>query len=163
MAIGNRGGRPRKVVSISTGRIGKKERLARQQQEEMIKIDRDGLETEVPAWLTEQGREEYLRVVRESGKVPFLDNLDRHFVAMYADAYDRYIEAAKQLHKYGDVLKLETGLAESPFLRVMKKAEDTIFRCSRVLGLATTDRLRLIAPKAEPEKAENKYLKFLKA
>ena len=126
------------------------------------KIDRDDLERGAPDWLTATAKEEYLRVVREAAKVPFLDNLDKHIVAMYADAVDKYISAAEKLHKFGDVIKTDAGLTVSPYLAVLKKAEDTIFKCSSRLGLATTDRLRLIVPKVE-EKSENKYLKFLKA
>ena len=162
MSIGNKGGRPRKVVALSTGKIGKAEKLKRQAQESAVKIDRDDLERGAPDWLTETAKEEYLRVVREAAKVPFLDNLDRHIVAMYADAVDKYISAAEKLHKFGDVIKTDAGLTVSPYLAVQKKAEDTIFKCSARLGLATTDRLRLIVPKVE-EKSENKYLKFLKA
>lgn len=161
MSIGNKGGRPRKVVALSTGKIGKAEKLKRQAQESAVKIDRDDLERGAPDWLTERAKEEYLRVVREAAKVPFLDNLDKHIVAMYADAVDRYISAAEKLHKFGDVIKTDAGLTVSPYLAVQKKAEDTIFKCSSRLGLATTDRLRLIVPKVE-EKSENKYLKFLK-
>lgn len=162
MSIGNKGGRPRKVVALSTGKIGKAEKLKRQAQESTVKIDRDDLERGAPDWLTERAKEEYLRVVREAAKVPFLDNLDKHIVAMYADAVDKYISAAEKLHKFGDVIKTDAGLTVSPYLAVQKKAEDTIFKCSSRLGLATTDRLRLIVPKVE-EKSENKYLKFLKA
>lgn len=161
MSIGNKGGRPRKVVALSTGKIGKAEKLKRQAQESAVKIDRDDLERGAPDWLTERAKEEYLRVVREAAKVPFLDNLDKHIVAMYADAVDKYISAAEKLHKFGDVIKTDAGLTVSPYLAVQKKAEDTIFKCSSRLGLATTDRLRLIVPKVE-EKPENKYLKFLK-
>ena len=162
MSIGNKGGRPRKVVALSTGKIGKAEKLKRQAQESTVKIDRDDLERGAPDWLTERAKEEYLRVVREAAKVPYLDNLDKHIVAMYADAVDKYISAAEKLHKFGDVIKTDAGLTVSPYLAVQKKAEDTIFKCSSRLGLATTDRLRLIVPKIE-EKSENKYLKFLKA
>ena len=77
------------------------------------------------------------------------------------DAVDKYISAAEKLHKFGDVIKTDAGLTVSPYLAVQKKAEDTIFKCSSRLGLATTDRLRLIVPKVE-EKSENKYLKFIK-
>jgi P27 family predicted phage terminase small subunit len=161
MSIGNKGGRPRKVVALSTGKIGKAEKLKRQAQESAVKIDRDDLERGAPDWLTDTAKEEYLRVVREAAKVPFLDNLDKHIVAMYADAVDKYISAAEKLHKFGDVIKTDAGLTVSPYLAVLKKAEDTIFKCSSRLGLATTDRLRLIVPKVE-EKSENKYLKFLK-
>jgi P27 family predicted phage terminase small subunit len=163
LSIGNKGGRPRKVVALSTGVVRKDVKLQRQIQESKIKIDRAELESNIPEWLTDEAREEYCRVVREAGKVPFLDNLDLHFVAMYADAYHRYIEAAKQLNKSGVVIETEKGPQPSPFISVLKKAEDTIFKCSSRLGLATTDRLRLIVPTKAEERKENKFLKYLKA
>ena len=81
--------RPRKVVDISTGKIGKQARVARQVAESKIKIDRKQLETGAPSWLSDGAAQEYNRVVREAGKIGLLDNLDMVVLAIYADNYAR--------------------------------------------------------------------------
>ena len=155
-------GKPRKVVDLSTRRIGKKERLNRKIQEQKIKLDRDQLENDTPEWLSDDAKAEYMRVVKEAGKIELLDNLDLTFLAMYADAWDRYTNACKQMLKYGSVVKTGTAITPSPFLAVADKAANTIMKCSTKLGLSTTDRLKLIVPTKE-EKSVNKFLKFLDA
>ena len=68
-------GRPRKVVSISTAKIGKEKIKARLEQEKKIKVGREHL-AEPPEWLSENGKKEFNRVVEEAGHVELLDNLD---------------------------------------------------------------------------------------
>ena len=85
------GGRPRKIVGISTGKIGKEKRINRKIQEEKLRLDRDQLEAGAPPWLSPLAQEEYMRVVQEAGKIRLLDNLDLAVLAIYADNYDRYV------------------------------------------------------------------------
>ena len=88
-------GRPRKVVDISTGKIGKEKRLNRKIQEENLKLDRSTLEAGAPAWLSEDAAEEFNRVVSEAKAINLFDNLDLAILAIYADSYARYITASK--------------------------------------------------------------------
>lgn len=155
-------GRPRKVVDISTGKIGKTKIKNRQEQEEKIKLKRDQLEKGVPEWLDETAAAEYTRVVAEAGKINLLDNLDLSTLAIYADNYSRYIQCAKEMAKDGIVLKTGGRLLPSPYVMIADKAAIQIQKCSTKLGLATTDRLRLIVPTKEEVKV-NKFDKFLGA
>lgn len=50
----------------------------------------------------------------------------------------------------------------SPYVNIADKAAAMIMRCSSKLGLATTDRLKLIIPEKE-EKPANKFIKLLDA
>ena len=47
-----------------------------------------------------------------------------------------------------------------PLLTAQEKYVKQIMQCSSKLGLAVTDRLRLVVPKKE-EKKENKFLQYL--
>lgn len=67
------GGRPRKIVGISTGKIGKEKRINRKIQEEKLRLDRDQLEAGAPPWLSPLAQEEYMRVVQEAGKIRLLE------------------------------------------------------------------------------------------
>ena len=155
-------GRPRKVVAISTGKIGKEKRLNREIQEKAIKIDREQLEISAPAWLSDDAAEEYCRVVREAGKINLLDNMDLSVLAIYADNYSRYIDASEHLQADGSTVMGANNLIPSPYIAIADKCANTIFKCSAKLGLATTDRLRLIVPTRAEEREENKFLKYLK-
>ena len=151
--------RPRKVVGISTGRISKQERMQREIAESKIKVDRSRLEA--PDWLDDIAALEFDRVVYEAAAVDMLDNLDLAVLAIYADNYSRYREASLEMQNNGQVLPSDKGLTLSPYCTAADKAATQILKCSTKLGLATTDRLKLIVPTKE-EKSVNKYIKYLK-
>ena len=152
--------RPRKVVDISTGKIGKQARVARQVAESKIKIDRKQLETGAPSWLCDGAAQEYNRVVREAGKIGLLDNLDMVVLAIYADNYARYVTASIEMRRSGLTVEGKFADVPSPYVAIADKAATQIQKCSTKLGLATTDRLKLIVPGKE-EKSVNKFLKYL--
>ena len=152
--------RPRKVVDISTGKIGKQARVARQVAESKIKIDRKQLETGAPSWLCDGAAQEYNRVIREAGKIGLLDNLDMVVLAIYADNYARYVTASIEMRRSGLTVEGKFADVPSPYVAIADKAATQIQKCSTKLGLATTDRLKLIVPEKE-EKSVNKFLKYL--
>ena len=154
-------GRPRKAVGVSKGKIGKEKRLNRKIQESKIKVDRLQLEEGAPDWLSPDAAEEYMRIVHEAGKVDLLDNIDRAFLAIYADNYDRYTKASAALQEDGLTVATEYGEIPSPYLKIASDAATQIHRCSTKLGLAATDRLKLIVPTATDDKPKNKFLKYM--
>lgn len=152
-------GRARKVISMRKGELPKAEREARAAGEEKIKAAADNMIA--PEWLNQTAADEFYRVVTEARKIDFLDNLDLSVLAVYADNYARYIDAATHLNRDGLVNTTDSGYATpSPYMSIMNQSAKNIFTCSSKLGLAITDRLKLIVPKAA-EKPKNKYEKFL--
>lgn len=135
-------GTPRKTVRLQTKHLTKNERLQKELAEEQHKLGREQLSP--PDWLDDEAKEEFCRVVSETASIDILDNGDKAVLAIYADNYSRYGKA---------VIDGDTKARES--------AAKLIIQCSARLGLTATDRLRLVVPKAEPER-ENKYLKYLK-
>ncbi len=154
-------GRTRKIVDISTGKIGKQEKLNRKVQEEKLKLDREALEEGAPEWLSQKAAEEYNRVVFEAKKINLYDNLDLPILAIYADCYARYVEAAQCLQRHGSIITVGEKEFVSPFVAIADKLATQILKCSTKLGLSVTDRLKLIVPTKE-EKSVNKFLEFLK-
>ena len=148
------------MVDISTGKIGKQARVARQVAESKIKIDRKQLETGAPSWLCDGAAQEYNRVVREAGKIGLLDNLDMVVLAIYADNYARYVTASIEMRRSGLTVEGKFADVPSPYVAIADKAATQIQKCSTKLGLATTDRLKLIVPEKE-DKQVNKFLKYL--
>lgn len=152
--------RPRKVVSLSTGKISKAEKAERAEGEKRIKGNSDALSA--PDWLSDTAALEFERVVHEAAQIEgMLDNLDLSVLAVYADNYAQYVKAATFLNLHGPITKTTNGYeTPSPWLKVKDSAAKNIFSCSTKLALATTDRLKLIVPTRE-EKSVNKYIKFL--
>lgn len=152
-------GRPRKVVSMSTGNISKATKAARAESEKALKVNTN--ELRAPDWLSDIAAVEFDRVVANAAQVGMLDNLDLSVLAIYADNYYRYIEATKALAKDGHVTKAKSGYQmPSPWMSILNQSAKNIFACSAKLGLAVTDRLKLIVPVKE-EKEVNKFIKFL--
>lgn len=156
--------RPKKAMSVSTGKIGKEERATRAKREKNIKLTRELLVP--PSWLTPIAKKEFMRVVEETAKINILDNLDLSTIAIYADAYYHYVETSKYILKNGVTMERENNFGTyeviSPYLSAQEKYAKQIFSCSTKLGLATTDRLKLIVPTGDDEVVTNKFLKLLK-
>lgn len=152
-------GRPRKVIAMSTGNISKAQKAARAEGEKALKVSCD--ELRAPDWLPDKAALEFERVCRNAAELGMLDNLDLSVLAVYADNYDRYIEASTQLSLHGHVITTDTGYAmPSPWVSILNQSAKNIFSCSAKLGLAVTDRLKLITPVKE-EKSVNKFVRFL--
>lgn len=157
------GGRPKKTMAVSTGKISKDERAKREKQEAQLKLERDGLKP--PSNLTLRAQAEFMRVVGECEKLDILDNLDLSVLSIYAFAWDQYLTCVEMIQKEGPVEVKVTNNGESrsvsSFVNAQEKFAKQIMQCSTKLGLATTDRLKLIVP-TEVETTENRFLKYVK-
>lgn len=154
--------RPRKSMTVSSRKVSKKDRIDRQKQEKSLKLSRDSLSP--PMWLDTQAKKEFKRVVEAAGEIELLDNLDYSILVVYANAYSHFTECCKKINELGELADRETRYGThqvvSPYVRAQSEYAKQIMQCSSKLGLATTDRLRLIVPTKE-EVQENKFLKYL--
>nr|DAL69706.1 MAG TPA: terminase small subunit [Caudoviricetes sp.] len=151
--------RPRKTMAVSTGKIGKEKIQERQAQEKELKLDK--LDLLAPGYLTPLGQVEFMRVVEEAKKIDILDNLDLSVLGIYANAYSQYVEITQELQQTDKATRYVTEDNKiSPLINAQDKVIKQIMSCSSKLGLATTDRLKLIVPQKE-EPTENKYLRYL--
>lgn len=151
--------RPRKTLAATKKNLTKAEIEQKQEQEERIKIDRENLTA--PNYLTEKAKAEFERVVKEAKKIEILDNLDLSILAIYSSAYAQYLEITEEIQKMDQSYRYITEDNKiSPLINAQDKIIKQIMTCSSKLGLATTDRLKLIVPKKE-EGTTNKYLKYL--
>lgn len=151
--------RPRKTLAATKKNLTKAEIEQKQEQEERIKIDRENLTA--PKYLTEKAKVEFERVVREAKKIEIFDNLELSILAIYSSAYAQYLEITEEIQKMDQAYRYVTEDNKiSPLINAQDKIIKQIMTCSSKLGLATTDRLKLIVPKKE-EGTTNKYLKYL--
>ena len=107
---------------------------------------------------------EFVRVTTETAKIDLLDNLDLSILAIYCKAYSGYVESTEMIKQSGMTAPRKTAHGDhevlSPYLIAQDKYVKQIMMCSSKLGLATTDRLKLIVPTKE-EDTTNKFLKYL--
>lgn len=153
-------GRTRKVVAMSKRNISNKEKTARARGEKALKLPRD--ELRAPDWLSDEGAIEFERIVQNAKEIELLDNLDLGFVAVYADNYARYTKAATALNLHGPLEQTERGHKTlSSWMRVLNICAQNMAMCSTKLGLAATDRLKLIVPVIKDDGKVNKFIKYL--
>lgn len=155
-------GRPPKLSVVSTGKIGKEKKLQREIAESKLKVKRD---LKAPAWLSREAKKEFKRVVEESEPLELIDNMDLSILAIYCDAYSTYVDATKKINEFGLTDVDDEGRRfikeeSKDLIKIRKMQVDTIMQCSSKLGLATSDRLRLVIPKSE-ESTTNPFLKYL--
>lgn len=158
-------GRPRKVIAMHTGAHTKAERKSRTRQEKELKLGREQLAP--PGWLSPRAAEEFARVVDEAGKADILDNLDLSVLAIYADAWDKFINLDEKIKEEGEVVEVKgvksTYTKVNPAIVAQSIYVDRIYKASTKLGMAATDRLKLVVPVKEEKKGTNPYFKFLDA
>ena len=110
------------------------------------------------------GKKNLIELSKKQGMLRLLDNLDLGILAMYCNAYDCYVDITEKIQKTGYLGIRKTANDKfqvvHPLLSAQEKYVKQIMQCSTKLGLATTDRLKLIVPKKE-ESSTNKYLKYL--
>ena len=152
--------KPRKTTVTTKKHLTKDEIKEKSVIEKKLKLDREYLQ--VPGWLQDDllAYEEFARVVNETAKIDLLDNLDLSTLAIYCKAYSSYIKCTDMINKTGHVINSKSGKTISPYVTAQSKYAEQVFKCSSKLGLATTDRLKLIVP--TDEKPDNKFLKYAK-
>lgn len=141
-------GRPRKTVL--QGHRSKAEKDLR------LNIPKSVGNFEIPEFLNDDAKREFIRVVEAYESVGSLDALDMSVLAVYADAWSNYERLAKIISQNGAVIvkKRVTGQVEiqnNPAVAIQAEYVKRIMQCSMKLGMATTDRLRLAVPVAESD------------
>ena len=151
---------PKKAIQFHTKHYTKAEKAAREKRENDLKDGRD--ELFAPDFLTAKAKADFNRIVAETKKAGILDNLDLGILAMYANAYVHYVDGVKKINEMGDVLETSQGYRMNPYITTNERYVSQILKCSAKLGLATTDRLKLVVPEKKQEKEENKFIRLLK-
>lgn len=156
-------GRPPKIIDLQKRHNTKAEIAKKRESEKKLGLARDHLKA--PVWLRKEARLEFERIVKETEEIGMLDNLDLAVLAIYADAYYHYTKLSKQLAREGDTVieerRYDRVLKVNPKLQAQSQYVERIMKASTKLGMATTDRLRLIVPEKGTDK-KNKFLALIR-
>lgn len=110
-----------------------------------------------PRHLNAEAKREWRRMVKLLMGLGLYSEVDRAALAMYCQAWGRWVEAERMVEKLGEVLVSEKGgLYQNPWLAVANRAWDQMRKILPEFGLTPSSRSRLMvsAPGEEPSLAE---------
>ncbi len=99
-----------------------------------------------PGWLTTEAKREWSRVVPALDEMGLLAEIDRSALAMYCQEWGRYVDAQKEISKYGPVLSIGRQLQPSPYLSIARNALKACASLCAEFGLTPTSRGRMRMP-----------------
>ncbi len=110
-------------------------------------IPPDGI-PECPDFLTTEARAEWFRTAKVLKEMQLLTLADRSALAAYCTAYGRWVEAEKQVQKYGTIVKSPNkGFPmKSPYLTVADQALESMRKLMVEFGLTPSSRSRIKVP-----------------
>ena len=105
-----------------------------------------------PDWLCDVGREEWNRIEPDLIELGLLTNIDVNILAIYCDAYAKYIEASQYIQQHGMVMEYENkngvvNLVANPYVAVANKYSTIIKKYCEEFGLTPTSRAKISIPK----------------
>lgn len=144
--MGQRGRAPKPTaLKVKQGNPGKRalnKAEPRVNREEVVRA---------PACLGEAARKEWQRLRRRLAPAGLLTALDADVLAMYCQAYARWVDAEEHLQRVGPVVKTKNGnLVQNPYLAVANRAMEQMLLYARELGMTPSARSRIQLPAQKP-------------
>ena len=123
------------------------EKAKKENQEDILILGRDQLETP-PDWLIDDvAKDEFTRVVKELNDVNLIGNLDLSNIGGYANAFSTYTNAVEKLKGKPSVVKEVTKsgvkFVENPYLKVRDNAASEMRKFGALCGINIDGRLKL--------------------
>lgn len=114
----------------------------------------------MPAHLSPEGQTEWRRITRELRGMNLLSSADADAVAMYADTYDRWVQASAALRMAGMVVMTENGFpVQSPYIGIINQCMRTMQRLLIEFGMTPAARSRIQAPEAASDDPFDEFLR----
>lgn len=99
-----------------------------------------------PRHLSGEAKREWRRVVKILLAAGLYSDVDRAALAMYCQAWGRWVEAESEIAKRGAILQgANGGLYQNPWLSVANKAQDQLRKMIAEFGLSPAQRSRVVA------------------
>jgi P27 family predicted phage terminase small subunit len=121
-------------------------------------LAREGVE------LALESRREYRRMSRRLSALGLLTELDGGLLALYCDAYARWVVASRGLQKHGLLVKGRTNRepVKSPYAVLVDHAFDRMVKIALEFGMSPSSRSRIPATPAAAYDAEEAFFLRLK-
>jgi P27 family predicted phage terminase small subunit len=119
------------------------------------RISLSGLDAHLPTrppHLQGEARKEWSRLGRRLRDAGLLTDIDKTALAIYCQAWARWLEAEEQLAKYGTVIMTPSSFpVQSPYLAIANKAMEQMTRILVEFGMSPSSRSR-VTPGPRPHK-----------
>jgi len=113
-----------------------------------------------PSHLSKEAKKEWHRIVPELAAVGLITRIDRAALAMYCEAWGRWLEAEEALRKYGVMVKSPSGFPmQSPYLAVANKSMEQMRGLLTEFGMSPASRARISVQ--EPSDADAEFAALL--
>ena len=113
-----------------------------------------------PAHLSDEAKREWKRVSRDLAPCGLLTRIDRAALALYCEAWGRWVEAEQALRTYGVMIKAPSGFPmQSPYLAIANKAMEQMRAMLGEFGMSPSSRTRVHATPVSDEDEE--FARFL--
>lgn len=144
---------------VMEGKSHKTKEEIRIRKENEIKPDVDRVRC--PDWLCEVGRTEWKRMEQDLLELGLLTNLDINQLAIYCDAYAKYIKATKEIEESGLVIEYTnkagaTNIIPNPNVSIATKYADLIKKYCTEFGLSPSSRAKMAIPIKVETKTDEK-------
>ena len=101
-----------------------------------------------PPHVQGEARKEWTRIGRKLAACGLMTEIDGAALALYCQAWARWVDAEEKLSKFGVVISAPSGfLVQSPFLAIANKAMDQMTRLLTEFGMSPSSRVRVAAMK----------------
>lgn len=109
-----------------------------------------------PSHLTGEARAEWRRVARGLHEAGLLTQVDRAALAVYCQAWGRWVKAEGQIQRHGEVVKTAAGnVMQNPYLSIANRAMKQMREMARELGMTPSARSQIkVTPPDEPSLAD---------
>lgn len=112
-----------------------------------------------PTWLDREARAEWKRIVPELERLGILAKVDRAVLAMYCDAWSRWVDIARRIREDGTVVAGYRGVAtKHPGWQIYRDAQATVAQLAKECGCSPNARLRMSIPEVEDDGEEASVL-----
>ncbi|MCX4686774.1 phage terminase small subunit P27 family [Kitasatospora purpeofusca] len=106
---------------------------------------------QAPAWLAEEARAEWARIVPELDRLGVLAHLDRAVLSTYCSAWAKFV-AAEQLLQDDELVaerRAGNGPAKHPAWQIWRESATTVAALAKELLITPTARLRTVKPEGD--------------
>ncbi len=109
-----------------------------------------------PSHLSGEAKAEWRRVARTLHESGLLTQVDRAALAIYCQAWARWVKAEGQIQRHGEVVKSAAGnVMQNPYLSIANRAMKQMQLMARELGMTPSARSQIkVQPLDEPSLAD---------
>lgn len=108
-----------------------------------------------PEHLDDEARAEWRRVARRLRDVGILVHVDHAVLAVYCQAWSRWVKAEKKIAELGETVELENGyVQQTAWMGISNRAVQTMLKAAAELGMTPSARGR-VAVAGAPEEEDD--------